>query len=321
MNKYIIIISVIILLFIIYYLFNISHFFKTLRLDLENYGKLNITNCAFDVDNKDNDCIELHSFNDGISFNYEFTDTYIKNNIVYIIKLIANFLKYLNTDYTNNNFNISNIYNQKFIKSNIDKKPIGISFSNENKSKVFIVFRGTQTATDLSGDTNYNYYNNTNTTYYQDNNDIKIHKFYYSLYQEIKQQILDCLYTNTTDIYICGHSMGAAISFVIAEDISKNIKYNVYVYGIAPPKAGNKQFVDSLKRNCKYVLAVINMSDVVPTLPYTYMPNLIKPYTPVQFVQITPAVVFNYLNLSINACHQPISYYKGIKNDKFAYLG
>ena len=313
MNKnYILIpLSIIVISTLIYFIITFSNYLKKIKLSLESYGNLGIANCATDNDTM---CNELNNLD--ITYDFMSTDSYSKDNIIYIIKLIANFLKYLNSDYNNNKLNINNSYNQKLITSNIDNKPIGISYIYEDKTKVFFIFRGTQTAADLIGDTNYNYYNIDNIN---NPNEIKIHKFYNSVYQEIKQQLLNCLYNETTDIYICGHSMGAAIGFVMAQDISQNKKYKVNVIGIAPPRAGNKPFVDSIKNNCNYVLAVINMADVIPTVPFSYMGNLIDPYTPVQFAQITPAVIFNNLNVSIGACHQPITYYNGIKNGPLTY--
>jgi hypothetical protein len=50
------------------------------------------------------------------------------------------------------------------------------------------------------------------------------------------------------------------------------------------------------------------------------MPNMIEPYTPVQFSQVTPMVIFNLLNKSISACHQPITYFEGVSNSELVYL-
>ena len=316
MNKYYIIIPLLVLTFItiIYYIVKFVDDIYTSKKGLEKYGELNIPNCV--VDTSDNDCKELNN----LDLTYDFTQiqTYNKTNVLYTIKLIANFLKYLNSDYTKNSFNINNLFNQKLIKSDIDDKPIGISYSNQDKTQVFYIFRGSQTAADLMGDVTYNYYDDDS----QNNNNIKIHKFYNLIYKDVKQQLKDCVYSNTTDIYIFGHSMGAAIGFILAQDLSTNFnnKYNVNIIGIAPPRVGNQKFIDSLKANCKYVLGVINMADIVPTIPYSYMPNLIKPFTPVEYAQITPALIFNKLNTSINACHQPITYYMGIKNNNLTYL-
>ena len=312
MNKYYILIplGIIILSVLIYLLIKLIIDFKHAKLGLENYGKLGITNCATD-DNDTDDCNELIDMNN-ITFDLTSTENYSKNNIIYVIKLIAHFLKQLNSD--NNKLNINTIFNQTLITTDIDIKPIGISFTNQDKTKAFFVFRGTQTAADLLGDVSYNYYDDNQSS------DIKIHKFYNNIYKEIKKQLLDCLYDETTDIYIFGHSMGASIGFVMAQDISQNKKYKVNVIGTAPPRTGNKEFIDSLRANCNYLLAVINTADLVPSMPFSYMPNLIDPYTPVQFAQITPAVLFYNLNVSINATHQPITYYQGIKKNTLAYL-
>ncbi len=318
MNKYYIIIPITIICvsILIYLISNLLSDLKKAKLGLEKYGTLGINNCAYqnEIDNDDT-CHELAQMN--ITFDFSSKENYSQNNILYIIKLIANFLKYLNSDYNNNKLNINYLINQKLIKSNIDINPVGISYSTQDKTKVFFIFRGTQTASDLTGDTKYNYYDVANPDF---NDDIKIHNFFNSIYQETKQQLLDCIYSNTTDIYICGHSMGAAVGFVMAQDLSQNKQYNVHVIGIAPPRTGNSKFVESLKANCKYVLAVINMSDVVPTIPYSYMPNLNEPYTPVQFLQITPAVIFNKLSVSLNANHLIITYYQGIKSTPLSYL-
>ncbi len=314
MDKYYILIPlvIIILSILIYLIVKLIKDIKHAKLGLEKYGELIITNCANDTD--DNDCKELLDMN--LNYDFEAPGLYSKNNINYVIKLIANFLRYLNSDYNNNKLYINNLFNQTLISSDIDKKPIGIAYSNEDKTKAFFIFRGTQTAADLIGDATYNYYDDELSS----DNNIKIHKFYNNLYQQIKKQILNYINKNTTDIYICGHSMGAAISFVMAQDLSQNKKYKVNVIGIAPPRTGNIDFVESLRNNCKYVLAVINMADLVPSMPFTYMPNLIEPYTPVQLAQVTPAIIFNNINKSINACHQPITYFEGVNKFTLGYL-
>jgi hypothetical protein len=310
MNKYYILIplSIIILSVLIYFITRLKNDFKHVKLGLEKYGELGISNCAID---EDSDCNELLDMN---NMDYDFKHVSQKNNLIYSIKLIANFLKYLNSDYTNNKLNINNLFNQKLINSTIDSKPIGISYSNQDKTKAFFIFRGTQTAADLAGDTTYNYYDVPNPDF---SDNIKIHKFYNNIYQEIKQLLLDCLYDETTEIHIFGHSMGAAISFIMAQDISKNKKYKVYAIGFAPPRTGNRKFVVSLETNCEKVIAIININDVVPTIPFSYMPNLIYPYKPLQFSSLHNSLIYNGFSVSINANHHPITYYKMIKGDAF----
>jgi hypothetical protein len=61
---------------------------------------------------------------------------------------------------------------------------------------------------------------------------------------------------------------------------------------------GFSGFKDDLVYTSNYAVylkeqSIINNSDIVPTLPWSYMPNLIDPYTPPQFSQVYPISFFN----------------------------
>jgi hypothetical protein len=284
MNIYIILIPLIVL--IIYYF--IHKFY--IKKNINYYFKHNNPKCSVDTDNPI--CKEFNNI-DNDYFDFTSTESYNINNILYIIKLIEQFLIYLNTDYENNKLNIKNLYDQKLIKSNYNKIPVCISYSNKDKTSVFFIFRGSLTNKEIIKYVSL-----------KKNPNRPSHKYYNLIYNNIKQQLLDCLYSNTKNIYICGYSMGACISYIMANDV--DVKYNVNVFGIGAPKIGTNEFADSLKSKCKYLLNVINLADIVTTIS---MPNFTK------FKQITPILTFNKFNKSILDTHNLFSYYDGIKNE------
>jgi hypothetical protein len=303
----IIIINILLVSFIAYTYITAKTLINKSKIGLENLAELKIDNCAEDETQLCNILTNIGTT--------PYTFNLVKNNFnredtIYIIKLIAKFIKFLNnyTD-TNNKMDVPGLTNQNFIKSKIDTNPLGISFTNTNKTIMYFIFRGTQTVDDLIADTEYNYLYNKDMY----DNKVQIHKRYNEIYEEIKTKMISLIPNTITEIYIFGYSMGAAVGYIFGHDISKNKKFKVNVVGIAPPKAGNKTFTDELHSQCNYVMSIINNSDIVPTLPWSYMPNLIDPYTPPQFSQVYPISFFNNLSKSLHACHTLLEYYHGMK--------
>ena len=281
------------------------------------YGTMIIPNCA--IIPYDITCTEILDIGSS-PHTFIFKKNIEKNereekDMIYSIKLVAIFLKYLVDKVP---FIIPGLYNQVLFTCSIDTNPIGFCMTNSKKTKITFIFRGSQTVADVKADLSYNYYNVTNPSF--DPSTIHIHKYFEILYNEMKQTLYNSISPTVTHIDIIGHSMGAGLGFILAQDISSNSKYTVNVIGFAPPRIGNIAFIDSLKSQCSYVLSVINMADAVPTMPWSYMPNPISPYTPPQFVLILPCISFYNLAPSIAACHQPITYFNGIKYGPYTKL-
>ncbi len=326
---------------------NINKTKESIANILSKYSEMKINTCI--SDKSDNKCLELLNIIDRSKEIITLTkDVENRNIYLYSIQLIVKFLIYLasNVSYENTDIlkEIPGCTNPNFIFTSKDTKPIAFIFLNKDINTIYIIFRGTQTINDAIIDISYDYYNVVNPDY---NTDLMhIHKEYLSIYNDIKNKIVDNINSITKNyisisaalesstqpistqpsseklinIFICGHSMGAGLSYILAEDISSNKEYNVKVVGIAPPKVGNKIFTSSLYDKCSYVMSVINMSDIIPSMPWSYMPNKFSNYEPVEFSIVTPCFIFNNLAPSIAACHQPITYYNGIKNNKFSVL-
>ena len=93
--------------------------------------------------------------------------------------------------------------------------------------------------------------------------DMLVHQGFYEAYQDIQQHLVDTLMlhfkstTKKTDLYLSGHSLGAAVAelaladiLILSPDLSDLI-INVKCYLFGAPRVGNHTFVDSVLQQCR----------------------------------------------------------------------
>jgi hypothetical protein len=250
--------------------------------------------------------------------------TYDKNATTYAVTIINNFLSKILNKFTIMDIPGFNDFTTKYYKYSKDKNPIAFSrISNDNKT-IIICFRGSQTLIDFIDDSKYNYYNSVNGVFPPQNNpelNIYTSPGFTNIYNEngIRRTILaEVAYhvsrnpKKLSRIFICGHSLGSSLAFLLANELGGLYPNIVEVYGIAPPKTGDLPFSASVKDNCTYTLSLINLADIVPSIVSTYMYNKNKPNIPCVFSHIEPIAVFNYITFDIENCHLINSYYDGV---------
>lgn len=250
--------------------------------------------------------------------------TYNSDATTYAVILINNFLYKLKEPLSSMDIPGFNILSTKYYKYSKDIKPIAFSRISDDNTTIIICFRGSQTIIDYIEDTKYNYYNPVNGVLpVESNPETKVytHPGYTSIYTEngIRGDILSNINTHIKNnpnklsrIFICGHSLGASLSFLLANELGGLYTNMVEVYGIAPPKTGDNPFSNSVQNNCKYALSLINLADMVPSLITTYMHNKNNPKIPCSFSHIEPIAIFNNIQSSTQNCHLIDAYYEGI---------
>jgi len=77
---------------------------------------------------------------------------------------------------------------------------------------------------------------------------------------------------NFSNLYITGHSLGAALAFLAFPDLSKNVGMldSVTMYNFAGPAAGDSDFVtayEGVESTNRISVRVVNTNDLVPKLP------------------------------------------------------
>lgn len=90
--------------------------------------------------------------------------------------------------------------------------------------------------------------------------------------QEIKR-LLDMYKGETLSITITGHSLGAALALLVADEISTCAPEvpPVAVFSFGGPRVGNRAFADRIKANNVKVLRIVNNQDVITRVPGIFM--------------------------------------------------
>ena len=80
---------------------------------------------------------------------------------------------------------------------------------------------------------------------------------------------LENLQGETTDIVVCGHSLGGAVATLYAHSIKKHYPhYNIRCVTIGSPRVGNKTFKDNYDSYEIDTLRVVHNNDLVTHTPY-----------------------------------------------------
>lgn len=101
---------------------------------------------------------------------------------------------------------------------------------------------------------------------------IEVEKGFYKLYSKLMPEIFDSIQFvsekyDAKDILITGHSLGGALSTLLAYDISQDTMYDFELITFGCPRVGNQRFVESLYTYGIKNTRVTHYRDMVPHLP------------------------------------------------------
>ncbi|HLX52905.1 MAG TPA: lipase family protein [Aquella sp.] len=126
------------------------------------------------------------------------------------------------------------------------------------------VFRGTKTLNDVLTDLD-----SIQTEMIDYSENVLVHRGSYKSYQtthrDILKNYLKYKCTGSPSILVTGHSLGCAMATFAALQISKS--HHVRLYMFAPLRVGNNKLIELLDREIPANYAIINKSDLIPTLP------------------------------------------------------
>jgi len=116
------------------------------------------------------------------------------------------------------------------------------------------------------------------------NNSVKIHKGFLGMYRGLRAKLIHVLgpYVGLP-VYVCGHSLGAALAHICTLDLSINAGApDLRTYTFAPPRIGNPAFARALNTstNIQGIFQVVNLADLVFSVPLAVMPNIPDPQHP-----------------------------------------
>lgn len=154
----------------------------------------------------------------------------------------------------------------KFISNKETDVQTGITINDKDK-RICVVFRGSESL--------YDWYYDLNIFKHTLSDNIKVHKGFYtqltnngvcdSLIEEVKNKLKE--YPNY-EIFITGHSLGAALSTLFGYILSHDIDELVTVVSFASPRVGNKYWKNAFekKKNLMHY-RVTNNKDIVTAFP------------------------------------------------------
>ena len=142
---------------------------------------------------------------------------------------------------------------------------VGVIFYNNTNNRVLIGFSGTLFLNEWATDFNFPLTYPTGTTFNVD--DVQVHRGFYNLYMTIRQDIQNFLSANKTsykNLFITGHSLGAALATLAAIDF---YEYAPVIYTFASPRVGNVDFARLFNYRISNKFRINNIEDVITELP------------------------------------------------------
>lgn len=193
--------------------------------------------------------------------------------------------------------------------------PLAASWLSDDGRTVLVAIRGTKTAADFMTDMKYHETvpNRTRSVTLRaaaaPSHELQVHSGMYAAYLSIREALFASLDMRTTRALISGHSMGAAVAYYFAHELAVERPWvTVEVIGFAPPRAGNAAFATAVAVVAD-TATYINMADFVPSVPWSFMPDMTPPYTPDEFAHVVPIYSFNSRKRDVTACHSLLTYY------------
>jgi hypothetical protein len=207
---------------------------------------------------------------------------------------------------------------------------------------IWISFRGTITMDEAMTDINYiqtvddkSKSNNSQMTLYSlmkkdssirrkyissDDKQPMVHQGFLKLYLSFRNTIINTISQynqinstkNLKNIYVCGHSLGAAVSTIAGFDLA-NMGYNVVVYNFASPRVGNQEFCEQIHSQTKGLFRLVNTCDIVPNGPASVSGNYNGNHNPFIFNHCGTARYFTNNWQSILTNHLMGIYVEGLR--------
>ncbi|ETT48691.1 MULTISPECIES: lipase family protein [unclassified Paenibacillus] len=178
----------------------------------------------------------------------------------------------------------------------------------ESKDNIVIVFRGTRTFKDNESDQDlyqvpYPFVRNAGNT----------HRGFTRIYQSARNELIGALnkLSAAKMLWVAGHSLGGALAVLAAFDISANTRFqNIAAYTYGSPRVGDPDFTSPFNRTVKNSFRIINIHDIIPTLPaIAYPPPFTKNGLFYRHVNTKVPISFQLNSLPVRN-HEIVCYFK-----------
>lgn len=143
-------------------------------------------------------------------------------------------------------------------------------------------------------------------------NEIQLHTGFQNFYATMRERIhAAILLSNRDNVYICGHSLGGAMSSLCLYDLHlSGLRTSAHMYAItvASPRVGNQAFAQYFDVNRLRIFQLQNSGDIVPCLPLMQQPSLKGDNVLSQYSHCGECLVFYEQAHNMLYAHAQISY-------------
>lgn len=190
----------------------------------------------------------------------------------------------------------------------------------QSQDKIIVVFRGTRTFKDNESDQDlyqipYPFVRHAG----------KTHRGFTRIYQSTRNELIQELskLSPTKTLFVAGHSLGGALAVLAGYDIAVNTPFKkpvVYTYG--SPRVADPFFAGRFNQTVKNSFRIINIHDIIPTLPdRVYPPPFTKNGLRYRHVNTKFPLAFQLNSLPVRN-HEIVCYFNNLskKNTAFTRL-
>ena len=269
------ILRVIILLILVYFLTIITTKYMWIRLIERGFA---FVFDGTDIEQHSRDCIDCSPLP-----HFDIVpDTYDQRVVSYMIDLQNRYYMYLQ------NPSKLHVLSERpdtiltnIIQTKTSKKPAALVLFHVSSRSSIVLFRGTDGAKEWGMDLNVKACTilDQPVDAKNSNSEILIHAGFHAHYKNFRDQLLSSLKKlNSDNIYIFGHSLGAASANLLLFDLLSASKIytsqHVYAVTIGAPRVGNPEFCEALRNLGGKLIRITNLADAVCAVPLSYMPAL-----------------------------------------------
>jgi hypothetical protein len=187
-----------------------------------------------------------------------------------------------------------------------DKQALAATWVTPDGKLAVVSIRGTRTMADAVSDLEYS-----QMVAKSKDPRVRVHWGLEAVYQAAKPGLTAAIPPTVEAIFIAGHSLGAGVAMLYAFDVSASGKLAIEVHGLAVPRVGNQAFAETLASRAR-TSSLINLADVIPTLAWSYMPNVNTPTKPDGYAHVPPVATFENVKSDIISCHGVHTYFEGL---------
>lgn len=192
-----------------------------------------------------------------------------------------------------------------------DENPI-FGYMATNNTTLYIVFRGSLNSFEYQQDLMYTEKLN---HHFESKENVYIHSGFSNIYDKIDSVIMDNISDNITQVVVCGHSLGAAIATLCAYELSLTKEIPICLYTFASPRVGNIEFANDFDNQDSITnFRIVNVSDIIPTLPTAIMPNFKNINEPIFYKHVGELISFDNNYKSVEHNHMIYNYRDGVSN-------